>query len=461
MADTSSSMVRSASARPPATLRATLLVAAKELRGSFRDRQTLMYGVLLPLCLYPLIFWCLVQGSLFVQGRAERTEVKVGLALPEPRATPEGLREALQAGSAGGVAALVSAEESTPRINRVEVQPSTRPLDEVGARDWLERRWGDAPDAVLWMPPAEASGAADASETKLFFNSTGRESRLARKRVEERLEPFAEALRARAAEERGLRPDALVPFEVMTTNVAPERDMLAYLLSFLLPILLVMMCVMGAFFPAVDLTAGEKERSTAETTLLLPVPRAAVHQGKILAVCVTAVIATALNLGALGLSAGHLLGLLSDGWGSSLREIPVLALLAVTPLALLFAFFVSAVLTGFSALTASFKEGQALLGPVQLAFVLPAFAGVMPGIEPTLPLAFVPVLDVVLAFRAMLQGEVLPAYYALTALALLLYALLATRLAVAILSREQAQLARETIPIHRLLRLLRSPAHAS
>ena len=41
--------------------------------------------------------------------------------------------------------------------------------------------------------------------------------------------------------------------------------------------LLVFMSVIGALFPAVDLTAGEKERRCAETTMLLPIPMTAVH----------------------------------------------------------------------------------------------------------------------------------------------------------------------------------------
>ena len=81
---------------------------------------------------------------------------------------------------------------------------------------------------------------------------------------------------------------------------------------------------------AVDLTAGEKERSTAETTMLLPLPRSSVLQGKILAVSVTAVMATFLNLLALGLSAEHLLASLSTTTEIQV-ELPVLALVSVAP----------------------------------------------------------------------------------------------------------------------------------
>lgn len=430
----------------PSVWRATFWVARKELSTSLRDRQTVVYSILIPLGLYPLIFWCLVQGALFVQGRAERTEVRVGVAAAAGAELPLELRTVLE--TAPGAKPLDA------RLHRVELEASTRALDADGARDWLAldlERAREAPDAVLWLPPTEAAGRSP--RAKLFYRSTDRESVVALERVAARIAPHVDRLRERAAEERGRTGEDLVPFEVERTNVAGERDMLAYLLSFVLPMLLVVMCVLGAFFPAVDLTAGEKERSTAETTLLLPVPRVAVHQGKIVAVSAAAVLATGLNLVALGLSVGHLLGQMGGSVAESLQHFPFVAFVSVAPLALLFAFFVSAVLTGVASLAPTFREGQALLGPVQMLFIFPALVGVVPGVGLSLPLALVPVVNVVLAFRAMLQGQLLPLEYAVTALSLLLFGLLAVRVAVRLSLREDVQLAGETLSLRRLLRL--------
>ena len=434
-----------AAARRLPLWKATLLVALQELRGSFRDQQTVVYAVLVPIFLYPLIFWLLIQGSLVIRGRAERTEVRIGVAFEagaEPRAE---LVPALAARPGVAPSAAASGE-----LERVEPVQASGTLPEHAARAWLASAGARTPDAVLWLPAGEGEPA------RLFYDSTRRRSRLAKERVSERLEPLTRRLREDAARASGGSPLDLVPFEVQEANVAPERDLVAYALSFLLPMLLVVMCVLGAFFPAVDLTAGEKERSTAETTLLLPIPRLAVHQGKILAVCAAAVLATALNLAALGLTAGHLMGMLRESLGVGFSGLPVLALLSVAPLALLFAFFVSAVLTGIASLAGSFKEGQAMLGPVQLIFIVPAMAGAIPGVELSMGLACVPVVNVVLAFRALLQGKMLFAEYAVVALSLCVYALIAVRLAVRLLSREGAPLASETVPLWRVLAQLRS-----
>ena len=279
---------------------------------------------------------------------------------------------------------------------------------------------------------------------------------MGRRSVVSALEGWTEELRAEAAGARELDPEVLEPILIQTRKINPSKDDGALVLSLLLPILLVVMCVLGAYFPAVDLTAGEKERQTAETTLLLPIPRLGLHLGKIFAVCATSMIASTLNLLALGLSAGHLLGQLAGlGDGAPTVELPLGALISIAPLAALFAFFVSAVLTGVASLAASFKEGQALLGPVQMLFMLPAMATNLPGTELTATTAWIPVVNVSLAFRGLLVGSASAGPLLLCAFSLTVAALLAIWFSVRLLSSEEVSLSRETISMTRILRILR------
>ncbi len=415
---------------PRSTFAATLLVARKELVSSFRDRQTTLYTVVLPIALYPFLFWVLIQGALLLQGRRERTEVDLQLVAEAPLEAPAGLSAAL------------TEDPELPGLERIDVRPIESLADEEQVRERVRRPLDpdDAPgraDAVLFLRGPPAAGAADeGGGAELYYDSTSARSGLARARVEERLPAFADRLREERARELAHSAADLEPLRLADpVDVAALHDRGAYLLSFLLPMLLVLMTVMGAFYPAVDLTAGERERRTEETTLLLPVPRQAVHQGKILAVCTTAVLATSLNLMALGLSAGHLLQMASTGRAIEV-ELPLASFAAILPLALLFALFVSAVLTGIAAFARTFQEGQALLGPVQMVFILPAMAAVIPGIEFTPTLACIPVINVVFAFRALLLGDSMPLSYTLTALSLLLCAAASVWLAMRLLSRE-------------------------
>lgn len=414
----------------PSTMRATWLVTRHELVSAFRDRQTTLYAVVVPIVLYPFLFWAMIQGAFLLQGTRERTEVELTLLADARADVPNELASAL------------TEDPGREGLERVDVAPLERVDDPRSARERVRRNGEDAPeksDAVLLV---ENGGRADSPGehvgSSLLFDSTDPESELARTRVERRLPEFAARLREAAAEERRTDPAELAPLRVeVAVDVAANRERGAYLLSFLLPMLLVVMTVLGAFYPAVDMTAGERERRTQETTLLLPVPRAAVHQGKILAVCATAVIATTLNLLVLGFSAGHLVSLARLGREIEI-DLPVEAFAAIAPLALLFALFVSAVLTGIGALARTFQEGQALLGPVQMLFILPAMAGVLPGMDLTPGLACVPVINVVFAFRGLLQGRAMPLEYAITAVSLVVCSAIAVVIAMRLLSRESA-----------------------
>ena len=105
-----------------------------------------------------------------------------------------------------------------------------------------------------------------------------------------------EALAAAAA------PDCAAAFAVSAEGVAPQTAMGGYLLSKVLPLVIVVMVLLGAFHPAIDITAGERERGTLETTLSAPIPRAALMTGKVVAVATLAALSGFLNLASMSIT---------------------------------------------------------------------------------------------------------------------------------------------------------------
>jgi sodium transport system permease protein len=222
----------------------------------------------------------------------------------------------------------------------------------------------------------------------------------------------------------------------------------AYLISILMPMLVVLMAVFGAFYPAVDVTAGERERRCEETTLLVPAPRRGVWLGKVLAVSGLSLLATALNLAGIAFAANHMIAMVGANGlqvALSFRDV-ALAL----PLALSLVLFTSAVLTGLASLTRTFKQGQALLGGVQLAFLAPALVSTLPALALTPALAVTPVVGIALALRSVLRGGAVDADYVLALLAHLAYAGAAVWMALRLLGAELDTQDR-TKPITRLL----------
>ena len=422
----------------PTSFRVVLRIAWMELLSSVRDRMTVLYAIVLPLVLYPVLLFVAVQVYLLVRGREQHTEVRLGVMAPSDQVQQVGTRGSPTEGILQAVC-MRAPDEWMPDSNT-----TTGTATNVEAVRIVEVRSGEREEALAWLSQADAPdavllvGTAPGAQTELVYDSTTERGDLAARRIQPRLATQAENLRLVTAQRNNVPParmDAVA--DGGRRDLSPNESKAAFLMSFLLPMLLVFMTLSGAFYPAIDVTAGERERGTHDTTLLLPVDRATVLQGKILAVAALAMTATLLNVLALGLSVGHLLTMLKGGGASLDFDVPWTAFAAITPLALLFAFFVAASLMVFASRAKTFKEGQAALGPLQMLFYLPAMAGAMPGLVLTKTLACVPVLNVVLAFRDLLKGRWAPVEYSLVAISLLVFALLAVRGATWFLQREQ------------------------
>ncbi|MCZ6596051.1 MAG: ABC transporter permease subunit [Planctomycetota bacterium] len=419
-------------------LRAALSVCAMELKASLRDRQAVVYVFVLPLVLYPTLFWVMIQGLLIKQGREETTEVRVLVAGEEPGFVSDVLVET-DLGE--------DRELDAPGPVVVEIADVAPDDEEAAAR--IRADDGHEVDAVLVLRSAEDGGS------RLVYDSTRNRSDLARRRVVERIGLLARDLRDEAA---GGSIESLDPYRLTRIDLASKEDKTGFVLSFILPMMFVIMAVMGAFFPAVDLTAGEKERGTAETTLLLPIPRLSVHLGKILTVALAALVAVLLNTLGLLLAAEHLLASLGERFE---LVVPWHAFPRIAPLLLLFLVTMSALLVSVASFTKTFKQGQALIGAVQLVFIMPAMLVAMPGIELTPELAFVPVVQTVLAFKAVLQGPgpdgaSLALEFVLVALSQLVYAAAAIWLAVRLGASEALLFGSERFSLRRLGALLRA-----
>lgn len=377
---------------PAGWWRAARVVAIKETKSAFRDRQTRMYTLLMPLVMYPVMFWVALQAATLMDGlRAART-VTVAVVADEDAARERAvdLRAALTDDALDQVEQLLRFET---RLERRSDEPDA-PLDEELLEE-LEPRTRvveaiEGADVVVRVP---ASG-----ELVLEHDGSRSGSRLARSRVEDALERLVERRRAEAL---GQPVASLVPLDLERRDLAEAADRGAFVLSTMLPLMLIAMATMGAFFPAVDITAGERERKTFETTLLLPVPRTAVFTGQLVSVAIAALAATTMNLVGIILAAGHLLSMLTDDIAVSL---PLSSALMMLPVMVAFALFLAATLTACASFTETFKQGQALLGSVQMVFILPALASTLPGIGLTWGVAVIPVVGPSVTLREILRS---------------------------------------------------------
>jgi len=405
---------------PPASssgLGRLLRLARKELTEILRDRRTIITLLVMPLLLYPLLTigfgrWTGDKSAEenptyhfgFPSKQAEQALTRSLVRSPKSRNAQPGPSSPTPI-LKGGVFADI---EEAVRSGEVDVgfrSRSPEAPDYGGDWDVLYRSDSTkAPDALRYIKQTAAANEAD--ELRAI--------------VKDRFHvPPPQTL--------NLTP---VPLAVETRS---HSVMIVFA-----PLVLILMTMTGAVYPAIDLTAGERERGTLEVLLAAPVPRVSLLFGKYIAVLTVSVLTALMNLGSMTLSlwvSSRLFGGFAErAFGPG--GIQPLALLAVFALVLLFAAFFSAVLLVLSSFARSFKEAQAYLIPLMVVSLVPGVLGLLPDLRLTGVLTVVPLLNIVLLARDLLEGSADPVSAGVVVIVTAAYAVLAVGLAARVFGAE-------------------------
>jgi len=348
------------------------IVCAKELRETLRDRRTLLMMVVVPVLLYPVLLIVMEQLLLF------------GMRNLEEEASPVALTGEIPV----ELVALVEAD-STIRIVAIhgDVEEALR-ADSITA-------------AVVVGPPAAPDGSLAVT---VVHDATSDRSDQGRDRLIRVIGAWRDSLLLQRLEARGLARTFAQPLAVADSSIARPEEVGAYTMGRLLPLLLVVITLLGTFYPAIDLAAGEKERGTLETLLTAPVPPRAIVAGKFVTIALIGVIAASLNFGSMLLTFQTGVLQLTDtiGVGVSMPLRSVLVIfVALVPLAVLF----GSLFLGIAVRSSSFKEAQNALTPVYMLVLVPAMLPIFPGIDFGPILAVTPVAGVSFLFRDLMTGD--------------------------------------------------------
>jgi len=406
------------------------LITGKELLDTLRDRRTLFVALVLPLLLYPALLIGLTQ--IVSVSKSDLAEKSQRILLDGDESTVK-LEDALRAH------ALEPVREADPSVRELVDELKAEETDDARAR--LKRTLADANLAAVVVCEENFGEALDGgrrADVTLVFDPTNEESRTAAGKVEKTLREYAdekrEQLRKRFPDQEARLLFAERPVELDRQEVASKSQKGAYSFAPMLGLLIVVMALTGAFYPAVDLAAGEKERGTMETLLVAPVTRTEIVLGKFVTIWIIAIVTALLNLAVMGLTFSKLAGM--AGSGMIEFAMPAGAVLAVTVILIPTTALFSAVALALSSLATSYKEGQHYMSPLFLVATPLAMVALLPNIEIGYGLALVPVSNVVLLVKAMLLGGEAagPAFVATAAT--LVYAAVALKVAVEMFKRE-------------------------
>lgn len=372
----------------------------KEMTDILRDKKTILMMIVVPLILYPLIFIGSMALSASIMNASTSSTYRIGFdRVPEETElrrffsetakeyeysflflTPNGLQE----GSNGTVINVVQEDGGNTEYGTYEEALKSGYLDA-----YLSKETDQAADGTQ---PAEVY--------RINYLASEADSQTAASMIEDMLEEYRQSLREEKLAAAGLVPeDILYPIAYEYRDISSNEETMGSFLGYIIPFLMITSILMGAMYPAIDTTAGEKERGTLETMLTLPVRNLEMIMSKFLATATVAVAAALLNLISMGILGAYMYESMRAASEIPL-EFDVISYLPAIVIMILcvavFALFASAVCLCVCIFARSFKEAQNYTTPVMLVFMFAGMAGMIPSISLNGNTALIPVVNVAL-----------------------------------------------------------------
>jgi sodium transport system permease protein len=394
------------------------LIFLREVRDQLRDRRMLFMIFVLPLLLYPLLGMSFFQVVQFMHEHPSRVKI---IGLPQMENLPALVEE-------GQIAERWMGERLPGKPIQVELTDHSAQANtgdesriQVDAEAVIR---SEAFQVVVYFPPnfteqlkalretvvqRRADGSSQPPKVPrpiIYFNGADEKSQITQVRVESALQRWTDAIGERLLSEGNLPAVAAHPFDVQPSDVAEPEQRQAVVWSKILPFVLLIWALTGAFYPAIDLCAGEKERGTLETLLSCPAERSEIVTGKLITVMVFSVATSVLNIVSMGLTGAFVFAQMQRlGTGPALglppHSAPVWLFVALIPVSALF----SALCLALASFARSNKEGQYYLMPLVLVSMPLMILPMAPGVELTLGNSLIPLTGLVLLLRSLLEGE--------------------------------------------------------
>ena len=402
------------------------LIYQREVRDQLRDRRTLFTIAVLPLLLYPLLGMSFLQIAQFNREHVSTVRVIGTSALPDEPRLMDAEREGGEQRFAEDV--CPASESKLLKLVVESELAADAPLADLKQSAQRDIQSG-LYDAVVYFPPNfgteltrfrdslatfQRTGNAQATnvgttvpQPEVFVNMANDKSRIASQRIDRVLRRWRDGIVVQNLKQSNVPVMATEPFEVKDTDVSEEVNRRAAIWSKILPFVVLIWALTGAFYPAIDLCAGEKERGTLETLLCSPAQRGEIVWGKLLTVMTFSMATSLLNLLSMGLTGSFIMQQLERTASGPLQFGPPplssmgWLVLALVPISALF----SALSLAVAAFARSSKEGQYYLMPLLMITLPLMMLPLLPAAQLDWGTALIPVTGVMLLLRSLIEGQ--------------------------------------------------------
>lgn len=350
----------------------------RELTDILRDKKTLFMMLVVPIIIYPL----LIIGMTFLMSsvmnsQAEKTYL---VAFDEEDELAAKIADIIEN----------NPDKLSYKLEIVQKSDCKKAL-EAGDIDIYVSKASDGRIALCYLSAKDRSNTALDALTDAF-------------------EIYREELQKERIDEAGLDADYLLnPIHYEGEDLSSTEESVGNMIGSIIPFFIVTMILLGALYPSIDVTAGEKERGTLETLLTLPITNFEMIMSKFLAVSCIACASAILNVfsmgGAMAFLVSSSMSLAEDINLEIHYETFIPGILFTLVVMVFFALLVTAVCMCTCVFAKNFKEANNYVTPVMLIFMFGSYAAMIPDLELTAQTAAIPIVNVALLVEGLFQFQ--------------------------------------------------------
>lgn len=362
----------------------------KEMLDVLRDKKTVIMMLVVPIILYPLIFVGAMQMMTFIASSMETQNYRVVVDAEDGDAFLHKLLE--------------KAEKQSEDTGESENTYAITIVDKAAVSDYKTALNEETIDVYVSGRKQDGRMQYD-----VYYLNSVTNSGYAAGIVMEAFDDLRKDMTRQRIEAAGLNVhEILEPIGYEKADLASSEQSLGSVMGSVLPFMLIVSLLMGTMYPAIDTTAGERERGTLETILTLPVTNRQLIVSKFITVAVIGMVSALLNILSMGGIAFYMyevMNLQTDMAAFDMMKF-VPAILVCMLAIFAFSLFISAVTMCVTSFAKSYKEANNYITPLMLVVMFVGYIGFVPNLELTQAMAMLPVANICLLIKNMLVFKV-------------------------------------------------------
>ena len=381
-----------------------LSIFKKELIVVLRDRRTLFFMVVIPVVVMPLLIFISLKFQEYQNKKSEEKTLNI---------------------------ALVNESGDTKIRDYILNQKGVNLIEDIDADSLEAGIKSDSLQGGLYIGRnfLDDISTNQMGAIEIYYKSSDLMSK-AKRRINNALEQYKNEIVTDRLSQYNLGQDLLEPIEIINRDMSTKKETVGKLVGGLIPYMLVMFIFLGAMYPAIDLGAGEKERGSLETLLSSPATKFEITMGKLMVVSLTGLASGLISVIGISFPMYFIDNIPEQIKSTVLEIISPFMIISIIFLMIPIAIFFASMLLSISFYARSFKEAQSLMGPLNIAIIIPLMLTLGPGFEIDHVTALIPLVNVGLLTKEILAGSLEPIYFIETLSSLLFFAAIGIRFSV-------------------------------